>query len=324
MSGSGKVDRQAVEKFQQEVAELAARKEGSNPDSVTTSGSGITHHPGQQASSALLAGRIEQANRLREEYRKRLSEEYGREIRCVACHDTGRYPHDHRPCGCDRGKKIAEIDESNRIRGWIESVPDAVGIPAAFRDSQLSTHPDQDNTAVKLFRSWVENHAAGHTRPSVYIHGDFGVGKTGLACGALSELVMGVGISTGYSVAPGALGRFTTATGMMDSLRDFEGRNGPDATTMAATLNGIRWLVIDDFGAERLTEWGVDRLFNVINERHVQQRTMIITSNYSLDQMIDKIAREVNDLYGRRIVERLQQSCDVIRFPQNSRNLRRG
>lgn len=328
MTGSEKVDLEAAERLRQEKAKQLEENKMAGlvvmPDSPTTSGSEKTPHPGQQASSALLAGRIEQANYLREEYRRQLSEEYGRKISCIACHDTGRYVHSQEACGCERGRRLAQIDEERRVREWTETMPEKIGVPAIFRDLGLHTHPDHlGNLAVRMLASWRDNYLLGNTNPSLYIHGDFGVGKTGLACALLQEFVMGFGIRNNFSIAPGAAGRFTTATAMMDALRNFDGAGGETAERAAHDFATIPWLVIDDFGAEKLTTWGVDRLFNIINQRQTENRTMIITSNYSLDRMIDKITGEVNDIYGRRIVERLQQSCDVIGFPGDSRNLRR-
>lgn len=56
---------------------------------------------------------------------------------------------------------------------------------------------------------------------------------------------------------------------------------------------GADGLVIDDVGAERVSEWSSSAVYNLISQRINRRRAMVVTSNLSLDEI------------GRRIDPRL-------------------
>ncbi|BBF41975.1 helicase loader DnaI [Lachnospiraceae bacterium KM106-2] len=67
-------------------------------------------------------------------------------------------------------------------------------------------------------------------------------------------------------------------------------------------------LVIDDFGTESLREWINDKFYYIINERYINERTTIYTSNYKLDEL----------QYDERIINRIRENCYQIPFPEES------
>lgn len=67
------------------------------------------------------------------------------------------------------------------------------------------------------------------------------------------------------------------------------------------------YLVLDDLGAERTTDWVLQVLYIIINQRYEWFKPIIVTSNYSLAQLVDKLGDD-------RIPSRLDRICKKIKL----------
>lgn len=67
-----------------------------------------------------------------------------------------------------------------------------------------------------------------------------------------------------------------------------------------------RLLILDDLAAERPSEWVLERLFTVIDERYAQQRPMIVTTNKPVDEMEPHV--------GGRVMSRLAEMTGNGKF----------
>ena len=61
-------------------------------------------------------------------------------------------------------------------------------------------------------------------------------------------------------------------------------------------------LQLDDLGAEKRTEWVLEQLYSIVNERWQDQRSIVVTTNTTdLDELREQI--------GTRTVSRLTEIC---------------
>ena len=96
-----------------------------------------------------------------------------------------------------------------------------------------------------------------------------------------------------------------------DLTASFEGRNEYIARLCRAPL-----LILDDFGMERGTEYGLEQVYNVIDSRYRSRRPLIVTTNLSLQDL-----QHPQDTAHARIYDRLLEMCAPIRF--SGKNFRR-
>ena len=89
-----------------------------------------------------------------------------------------------------------------------------------------------------------------------------------------------------------------------DLTASFEGRNEYIARLCRAPL-----LILDDFGMERGTEYGLEQVYNVIDSRYRSRRPLIVTTNLSLQDLQHPL-----DTAHARIYDRLLEMCAPIRF----------
>src|SRR5256885_17172502 len=66
-------------------------------------------------------------------------------------------------------------------------------------------------------------------------------------------------------------------------------------------LCAVDLLHLDDLGAERSTEWVLEHLYSIVNERWQDSRSMVVTTNLGLDQLREQL--------GERTVSRLSETC---------------
>ena len=50
-------------------------------------------------------------------------------------------------------------------------------------------------------------------------------------------------------------------------------------------------LIIDDLGKERPSEWTLEKLFTIINNRYENNLPVIITTNYNRDKLRERLCK---------------------------------
>ena len=129
------------------------------------------------------------------------------------------------------------------------------------------------------------------------LHGSPGTGKTLLGCIMLNELMLN-------RRKPG---RFLNLSKYLQQLRDTyseESDNYGQTWRIIESLGKIPYLVIDDFGVQRSTEWAKEVLYDLVDTRYAEKRFTVITTNQPLS--------ELQQLSQGRIYSRLLEMCKLV------------
>ena len=187
-----------------------------------------------------------------------------------------------------------------RLRG-IDSV-----IPPKFRGVSFDRPPVSDMArdmttrhVVQAARDYVENLdeniAAGR---GVWFMGGTGTGKTTLGM-LIAKEALAAGKTVGIYFTPKLLTR------IRQTYQEAETENA--YAQFFDRVTSVDLLYIDDLGSERHTDWVVEQLYAVVNERYENQRPMLVTSNASGDVAAGQ--QQLEDQIGRRTVSRLIEIC---------------
>lgn len=130
------------------------------------------------------------------------------------------------------------------------------------------------------------------TYENILFYGNSGTGKTFLSHCMAKELV-----DSGYFVV------YKTAEELIKNLRDVRFNNN---STLEDHLINCDLLIIDDLGTELSSEFSKAELFNLLNTKLLRNKKMLISTNYSLDELLS--------LYSERITSRLFGNFTLYKF----------
>ena len=75
-------------------------------------------------------------------------------------------------------------------------------------------------------------------------------------------------------------------------------------------------LIIDDFGAEKISDWVLEKVFLLIDTRYKSEKPIIISTN--LEYIKDKDC-DISKLFGKRIKDRINEMCYGLCYRGKSR-----
>lgn len=202
-----------------------------------------------------------------------------------------------RPCKCQ---------ESARMKRRISFAE----IPEAFREMRLNTFSlsvytsregkEKARIACKIIKEWLDRlEEMMSCGKGLYIFsGTKGSGKTRMAASIANEL-----IDRGISV------KFATSLRILAEIRrTYDNNSEHTESQLMDALVTAPVLIIDDFGTEKITDWVRDKFYDIINQRYVNKRVTLFTSNESLSTL----------KYDDRITNRIKEMCYRVDFPEES------
>lgn len=133
---------------------------------------------------------------------------------------------------------------------------------------------------------------------SMYVYGEVDTGKTVLSAYYYVDFVRQMFLQQSSFTKTY---EFVIYSRMIENLqRDFS-----TAHEFIQKYTECDLLVIDEFGLKKLTDYVYDRVYQIINERHLRLLPTVINSNYNLEG----IGRLFND---SRIIRRIQEDYELI------------
>lgn len=155
----------------------------------------------------------------------------------------------------------------------------------------LSRNPFGDITVPKRYLSARLSDFAGikfvmPNADGLYITGPAGVGKTHLATAWLAHLAPGLAvIDAQYGRVTYRSALWASVPGILCELRaTFGGRAGGEMEVMRRYASAAI-LVLDDLGAQKVTDWTVESLYLLVSKRLNDCLPTIVTSNLKLGDL---------------------------------------
>ena len=166
-------------------------------------------------------------------------------------------------------------------------------IPARFIGKTFSDYEIDDNNKAAVEKA--------RQLGSLYISGSVGTGKTFLASIVAQEL-----LRQGKSVV------FGDVPTLLDELKStFDDNAKSTFKDLMNILSNVDVLILDDFGSEKPSDWAAEKLYTIINNRYNSNKTLIITSNFTIAELKNYYGSSNDEKKGGRIVSRIIDLCAI-------------
>ena len=191
-----------------------------------------------------------------------------------------------------------EIDKENKFKDNIYYF----NISENLKNASMALIDTKDKNrfeAIKWINDFIKSYSKGNKPKGIYLNGNFGCGKTYLLSAMLNELA-----KNGYKVAMVYYPEFLrTLKESFNSTDEFKNKFN--------YIKKVPVLLLDDIGAETVTEWSRDEILGTILQYRMENHLpTFFTSNLTLEELEKNLSTTtpgVDKVKARRIIERIKQ-----------------
>ena len=154
---------------------------------------------------------------------------------------------------------------------------------------------EENAKALELARKYVDRFDEMYEKgQGLMFLGDVGTGKSYIAAAISNEL-----LGKQVPVVMTSFIKLLKSTGNLDK----------EDEELISRLNTAKLLVIDDLGAERGTDYALEKVYDIIDSRYRTGKPIILTTNLSLQEM-----QNCSDIRYNRIYDRIFEMCYPVRM----------
>ena len=123
------------------------------------------------------------------------------------------------------------------------------------------------------------------------------------------------GVGTGKTYAAACIANYllnrrrsvvmTSFVKLLESMMNFK----EDDSVLISRLNRAKLLIIDDLGAERSTDFALEKVYDIVDSRYRAKLPVILTTNLSMDELM-----QATDIRYTRIYDRIFEMCYPLEF----------
>lgn len=176
-------------------------------------------------------------------------------------------------------------------------------IPKNIKEASMRDIDTSDKNRFHVI-TWMKDFLQKKTDKGLYLSGNFGCGKTFLLSAMLNELA-----KQGKHVAIIYYPEFLRA------LKETFGTD-EDFKSKFNYIKKVEYLLLDDIGAETLTEWSRDEVLGTILQYRMEEKLpTFFTSNLTINELENHLAtssHQVDKVKAKRIIERIKQLTEEM------------
>jgi DNA replication protein DnaC len=215
---------------------------------------------------------------------------------CSKCKDTGFIGSEK--CDCFKRKLASKYFKTSNMENLLVNENFDTFNLALFSDNNENGISQRDNMKKHMLKAMDFGSAIKSGKNSnILLYGPSGQGKTFLSSCIAKDL-----IENGYSVL------YLTAFKLIDLIRNIRFSNDINVNFEERynLLLDVDLLIIDDLGTELVSNFSKAEIFNIINSRINDRRSTLISTNLTLNELIDT--------YSSRIASRIIGNYEPLEF----------
>ena len=204
-----------------------------------------------------------------------------------------------------------ELDKNNQYRDNIYYFNISENLKNASMKS-IDTKDKNRFEAIKWVDNFINQYTKGIKCKGIYLNGNFGCGKTYLLSAMLNELA-----KRGHKVAMVYYPEFLRA--LKESFNTTD-----EFKNKFNYIKKVEILLLDDIGAETVTEWSRDEILGTILQYRMEENLpTLFTSNLTMKELENHLSttnKEIDNVKARRIMERIKHlTTNLTLISENKR-----
>lgn len=156
----------------------------------------------------------------------------------------------------------------------------------------------ENELAIVIAKDYVNKNITSANTNGLIIMGESGVGKTHLAASIANKLIENDKIVL--------MGRLTT---LLDMIKETFKDNMKSENELIELYSNVDMIIIDDLGTEKISNWTLERLYTIIENRNENRLPIIITTRFDKHGLIERFSKCQDEQLVDAIISKLYQMC---------------
>lgn len=211
-------------------------------------------------------------------------------------------------CDCNKAqeywKKIDEQEHQEEkrkhFRNIINNIYKENYVGRKFQEKNFENFNinSENEIAVEVAKDYANKSITEIQNEGLIITGKSGLGKTHLAASIANKLIENDKIVL--------MGRLTM---LLDIIKETFRDNTKSENELIELYSNVDMIIIDDLGTEKISQWALEKLYTIIENRNENGLPIIITTRFDKQGLIERFSQSQDGQLVDAIISKLYQMC---------------
>ena len=193
-----------------------------------------------------------------------------------------------------------EIEKRKHYKNIINKIYKKNYVEGKFQEQNFENFNinSENEMAVKVAKDYTSKCITKIQTKGLIITGESGLGKTHLAASIANKLIENDKIVL--------MGRLTT---LLDMIKETFRDNTKSENELIELYSNVDMIIIDDLGTEKISQWALEKLYTIIQNRNENGLSIIITTRFDKQELIERFSQSQDEQLVDAIISKLYQMC---------------
>lgn len=200
----------------------------------------------------------------------------------------------------EKDKKDYEIEKRKHFREVIKKIYKQNYIGMKFQNLNFENFNSnsENELAIAIAKDYANKNITSADTKGLIIMGESGVGKTHLAASIANRLIENDKIVL--------MERLIT---LLDMIKETFKDNTKSENELIELYSNVDLIIIDDLGTEKISNWALEKLYTIIENRNENKLPIIITTRFNKQGLIERFSQSQDEQLVDAIISKLYQMC---------------
>ena len=197
-------------------------------------------------------------------------------------------------------KQEYEIEKRKHYKNIINKIYKKNYVEEKFQEQNFENFNinSENEMALKVAKDYTDKSIEKMQSEGLIITGESGVGKTHLAASIANKLIENDKIVL--------MGRLTM---LLDMIKETFRDNTKSENELIELYSNVDMIIIDDIGTEKISQWALEKLYTIIQNRNENRLPIIITTRFDKHGLIERFSQSQDEQLIDAIISKLYQMC---------------